>query len=110
MAAPSIPGSQLSASCPPRDDCRRPRCFLGLNIRPADCPACRESRMRFGSVQIVEGEGAMEAKPTIKLTWRKTLLIMTLCVGAVFDRAGHTYHQKGHLDSADLWVAAISIV
>jgi len=52
----------------------------------------------------------MEAKPTIKLTWRKALLIMTLCVGAVFDRAGHTYHQKGYLDSADLWVVAISIV
>jgi hypothetical protein len=58
----------------------------------------------------VEGEDSMEEKPTIKLTWKKTLLTMTLCVGAVFDRTGHTYHQKGHLDSADLWVAAISIV
>jgi hypothetical protein len=61
-------------------------------------------------VQIVEGEGAMEEKPTIRLTWKKALLIITLCVGAVFDRAGHTYHQKRHLDSADLWIAAISIV
>ena len=61
-------------------------------------------------MQIVEGEDSMEAKPTIKLTWRKALLIMTLCVGALFDRAGHTYHQKGHLDSADLWAVAMSIV
>jgi hypothetical protein len=61
-------------------------------------------------VQIVEGEGAMEEKQTIKLTWKKSLLIMTLCVGVVFDRAGHTYHQKGHLDSADLWAAAMTIV
>jgi hypothetical protein len=53
-------------------------------------------------VQNLESEGAMEQKQTIKLTWKKALLIMTLCVGVVFDRAGHTYHQKGRLDSADL--------
>jgi len=58
----------------------------------------------------VEGEGAMEEKPTIKLTWKKALLIITLCVGVVIDRAGHTYHQKGHLDLADWWAAAMTIV
>jgi hypothetical protein len=61
-------------------------------------------------MKILESESAMEQKQTIKLTWKKALLIMTLCVGAVFDRAGHTYHQKGHLDSADLWAAAMTIV
>jgi hypothetical protein len=50
-------------------------------------------------------------KPAIKLfTWNKAILIITLCVGAVCDRVGHAYHQKGHLDSADLLVAATSIV
>ena len=53
----------------------------------------------------------MSERPAIKLfSWKKAILIITLCVGAVSDRAGHTYHQKGHLDSADLWVAAITIV
>ena len=60
-------------------------------------------------VTILEGQGVMEQKQTIKLTWKKALLIMTLCVGAVSDRVGHTYHQKGHLDSADLLVAGMSI-
>ena len=61
-------------------------------------------------MKIVEGGGAME-KPAIQLfTWKKALLIVTLCVGAVCDRAGHTYHQKGHLDSADMLVAGMSIV
>ena len=61
-------------------------------------------------MKIVEGEGAMEKPAIILFTWSKGILIITLCVGAVCDRVGHTYHQKGHLDSADLLVAAMSIV
>jgi nicotinic acid mononucleotide adenylyltransferase len=61
-------------------------------------------------VKIVEGEDTMDEMPTIKLTWKKALLIMALCLVAVFDRAGHTYHLKGHLDSADVWAAAMTIV
>ena len=66
--------------------------------------------MRSRFVWIAEGEDAME-KPAVKLfTWKKAALIITLCVGAVFDRAGHTYHQKGHLNSVDLWASAMTIV
>jgi len=53
----------------------------------------------------------MSERPAIQLfSWKKAIVIMMVCIGAVSDRAGHTYHQKGHLDSADLWVAAITIV
>jgi hypothetical protein len=61
-------------------------------------------------VKILESEAVMEQKQIIKLTWKKALLIMTLCVVAVSDRAGHTYRQKGHLDSADVWAAALTIM
>jgi hypothetical protein len=52
----------------------------------------------------------MMEKPTIRLTWNKAILIMALCAGAVIDRAGHTYHRKGHLDSGDLWSAAMTML
>jgi hypothetical protein len=45
-------------------------------------------------VKTVEGEDYMEEKPTIRLTWKKAVLIMTLCLVAVSDRAGHIYHLK----------------
>jgi len=52
----------------------------------------------------------MEEKPTIKLTWKKALLIMTLAVLVVSDRAGHAYHVKGRLDSGDIWAATMTMV
>ena len=65
--------------------------------------------MYFGSVKIVEGAGAME-KPAIKLfTWKKAILIITICVGTVSCRTYESYHQKGHLDSVDLGATSITI-
>jgi hypothetical protein len=52
----------------------------------------------------------MEEKPIIQLTWKKAFLLIAICVGVVSDRAGHAYRLKGHLDSGDLWAAAMTIV
>jgi len=61
-------------------------------------------------MKMVEGENSMEEKPTIKLTWKKALLVMALAVLVVSDRTGHAYHVKGHLDSADIWAATMTMV
>ena len=50
-------------------------------------------------------------KPAIKLfSWKKAIMINTLGIGAVSYRTYQSYQQKGHLDSVDLGVAAITIM
>ena len=52
----------------------------------------------------------MSEKPALKLfSWKKAIVIVTLGIGAISYRMYQTYQQKGHLDSVDLWVAAITI-
>jgi hypothetical protein len=49
-------------------------------------------------------------KSAVKLfSWKKAIVIITVGIGAISYRTYETYQQKGHLDSVDLWVAAITI-
>jgi len=42
-------------------------------------------------------------------SWKKAIGIVTVGIGAISYRIYQIYQQRGHLDSVDLWVAAITI-
>jgi len=52
----------------------------------------------------------MSEKPALKLfSWKKAIVIFTVGIGAISFRTYQSYQQKGHLDSLDIWIAAITI-
>jgi hypothetical protein len=52
----------------------------------------------------------MSGKLTAKLfSWKKAVAIVALGIGAISYRSYQVDQQKRHLDSVDLWVAAIAI-
>ena len=52
----------------------------------------------------------MSEKPAIKLfSWKKVAVIIMFGIGAVSYKAYQSYQRKGHLDSVDIWAAAVAI-
>ena len=43
------------------------------------------------------------------LSRKKAMVVVAAGIGAVSYRTYESYSQKGHLDSVDFWVAAITI-
>jgi hypothetical protein len=52
----------------------------------------------------------MREKPVTRLFgWKKIVLLLVCCIAGVLYQTRESYQRKGHLDSVDIWVAALAI-